>query len=102
MARYGQRYLPAAVAFVAAALWTGVGIVAGFECLLAFAVVALVVTAVQRRNDVAARRARSSRASRRVPARTSRERSTSEWPVRPRSLEDDETGSWQRVGRPDW
>jgi hypothetical protein len=102
MVRVGQRYVLAAGAFAAAALWTGVGIVAGFECLLAFVAVALTVAAVQRRNDVVARRARSSQRGRRDAPRTSRELSTSEWPARPRSFDDDPTGSWQRAGRSDW
>ena len=102
MVRVGQRYVIAAVAFALAALWTGVGLVAGFECLLAFAVVALVVAAVQRRNDVAARTARRARPGGRQPRRTRGAQSTSAWPARPRPFDDDASDDWLRAARSDW
>jgi hypothetical protein len=93
--RAGQRYLLAAVAFAIATLWTGVGLVAGLECLLVFCLVALGVAGVQRRRDLAAR---PKRRARRIP----REGSTSAWPERPRSLGDEATDDWRRSARSGW
>jgi hypothetical protein len=53
--RLVQRYLIAAVGFVVAALWLGVGLPSALECLLAFLLTLLVVTVVQRRQRVVAR-----------------------------------------------
>ena len=58
--RYGslkrlvQRYLIAAIGFVVAAVWLGVALSSGLECLLAFLLTLVVVTAVQRRQRVVA------------------------------------------------
>ena len=50
-----ERYLIGALGFAAAALWFGVGLIKGLECLLAFLLTCLVVTVVQRRQLVAER-----------------------------------------------
>lgn len=50
-----ERYLIGALGFAAAALWLGVGLIKGLECLLAFLLTCLVVTVVQRRQFVAER-----------------------------------------------
>ena len=50
-----QRYLVAAVVFVLAGVWLGVGLIKGLECLLAFLLALLVVAVVQRRQSVAER-----------------------------------------------
>jgi hypothetical protein len=50
-----ERYLIGALGFAAAALWLGVGLIKGLECLLAFLLTCLVVTVVQRRQLVAER-----------------------------------------------
>jgi hypothetical protein len=100
MVRFAQRYLFAAVAFAIAAVWTGVGLVSGFECLLVFALAALTVAAVQRRNEVAANRARRTRPARRAERR--RERPSTAWPARPRPYDDGASDDWQRAARSDW
>jgi uncharacterized membrane protein YhiD involved in acid resistance len=50
-----QRYLIAAVVFVLAGVWLGVGVIKGLECLLAFLLALLVGAVVQRRQSVAER-----------------------------------------------
>ena len=50
-----QRYLIAALVFVFAGVWLGVGLIKGLECLLAFLLALLVVAVVQRRQSVAER-----------------------------------------------
>jgi hypothetical protein len=50
-----ERYLIGAIGFAAAALWLGVGLINGLECLLAFLLTLLVVAVVQRRRLVAER-----------------------------------------------
>ena len=50
-----ERYLIGALGFAAAALWLGVGLIDGLECLLAFLLTSLVVAVVQRRRLVAER-----------------------------------------------
>jgi hypothetical protein len=100
MMRFAQRYLFAALAFAIAAVWTGVGLVAGFECLLVFALAALGAAAVQRRHEVAASRARRARPARRAERR--RERPQSAWPSRPRPYDDGASDDWQRAARSDW
>jgi hypothetical protein len=52
--RLVQRYLIAAIGFVVAAVWLGVALSSGLECLLAFLLTLVVVTAVQRRQRVVA------------------------------------------------
>jgi len=105
-----QRYLIAAVAFVAVAPWLGVGIVSGLECLLAFVLTLLVVGVVQRRRLVAeggrarrptrsrppARRPRTADARDRRPARRAAEP--------PMAFYDDEaaTGDWPRFAESNW
>ena len=100
MMRFAQRYLFAAVAFAIAAVWTGVGLVSGFECLLVFGLAALGAAALQRRQEVAASRARRVRPARRGERR--RGRSASEWPARPRAYDDGASDDWQRAARSDW
>jgi hypothetical protein len=50
-----QRYAVAAAAFLAAAVWLGVGVIHGFMCLFAFVFVAQAVRLYQRRTDSPAR-----------------------------------------------
>jgi len=50
--RVTQRYLVASGGFAVAAWLSGVGLVSGFGCLLAFALTAFVVGVVQRRQQV--------------------------------------------------
>lgn len=71
-----QRYLVAAVVFGIAAVWSGLGVSASFECLLAFTAAYVGAAAVQRRRAASAaragRRTRSrSRAESRRPRRES-------------------------------
>ena len=56
-----ERYLVAAIAFVAAATWFGVGLEDGFACLLAFVLALQAVRLYQRRSSVRSRRAPSRR-----------------------------------------
>jgi hypothetical protein len=87
--RAGQRYLIGAIAFAAAAVWSGVGLLSAFVCLLVFVIALLVVAAMQRRSDVAARR------SGRAVRRRSSERRAGH--TRPRSEDDGfESGEWAR------
>jgi hypothetical protein len=73
-----QRYLIASGGFAVAALMSGVGLVSGFECLLAFVFTWLVVGVVQRRQFAAEGgrsvrpRSRSRRRPRAVDSRDSR------------------------------
>ena len=68
MKRVTQRYLVASGGFAVAAWLSGVGLVSGFACLLAFALTAFVVGVVQRRQQVVesgrARRSGSGRSHR--------------------------------------
>ena len=100
-----QRYLLAAVVFVLAGVWLGVGLLKGLECLLAFLLALLVVAVVQRRQSVA-ERGRSQRAagnrrhdrSRPADRRDERPAGRSGSPSRPsrRPLYDDDadSGDW--------
>jgi hypothetical protein len=109
MVRVGQRYLIAAVAFAATALWTGVGLVQGFECLIVFALVALSVAAIQRRDQAKAARAgrgADARARRRRTVRGGRRagtppRGSSAWPARP-PFDDEQSEGWRKAARSDW
>lgn len=56
-----ERYLVAAIAFVAAATWFGVGLENGFACLLVFVLTLHAVRLYQRRSSVRSRRAGSRR-----------------------------------------
>jgi hypothetical protein len=73
-----QRYLIASGGFAVAAMMSGVGLVSGFECLLAFVFTSLVVGVVQRRQLAAEGgrsvrpRSRSRRRPRAVDSRDSR------------------------------
>lgn len=88
MKALAQRYAVAAMAFAAAAVWLGVGVVSGLECLLAFLVTSVAMDAVQRRNRVQERRRRS----------TSRPREQR----RPRpAVEADDADDWQ-LAEPGW
>ena len=59
-----QRYLIGALGFAVAAVWLGVGLTKGMECLLAFLLTTLVVSVVQsRRRAIARSRGRRSTAS---------------------------------------
>ena len=96
MKRLSQRFVLAAVAFSAAAVWQGLHLVSAFECLIAFAVVYAITGAVQdgharlernRRNSSRHTRERGPRVAHRCPERW-REPSTSfrdtyELPYRP-------------------
>lgn len=56
-----KRYLVAAFAFMAAAIWLGVGLTSGFACLLVFVLALQAVRLYQRRSTVRSRRTRSRR-----------------------------------------
>jgi uncharacterized membrane protein YhiD involved in acid resistance len=100
-----QRYLIAAVVFVFAGVWLGVGLIKGLECLLAFLLALLVAAVVQRRQSVA-ERGRSQRAGSRRHDRSRRTanrrddrpagRSGSRSRPSPRPLYDDnaDSGDW--------
>ena len=100
-----ERYLIGALGFAAAALWLGVGLINGLECLLAFLLTSLVVAVVQRRRLVAERshahraargdshgrsRATANRRDRR-PAGHAASRSR---PSRPPRHDDTDSGDW--------
>jgi hypothetical protein len=55
------RYLVAAFAFLAAAVWLGVSLKSGFTCLLVFVLAFQAVRLYQRRSDSRRRRPRSTR-----------------------------------------
>jgi len=108
-----QRYLIAAIAFAMAAVWLGVGLVKGLECLLAFLLASLIVAVVQRRQAVIGRRdtrrATISEAKIHRPqaadARERRRTTRSDPPPWPsRSLYDDEanSGNWSRPLEHHW
>jgi hypothetical protein len=48
MKELSQRYLVASVAFVVAAIWTGLSVTSAFECLIAFTFVYAIAGAAQR------------------------------------------------------
>ena len=60
-----QRYLIAAVVFVLAGAWLGVGLIKGLECLVAFLLALLVAAVVQRRQSVVERRSEQAAAGHR-------------------------------------
>jgi hypothetical protein len=106
--RITQRYLIAAGVFAVAALLSGVGLVSGFECLLAFVVTSLVVGVVQRR-QLAAEDPRSvrprSRSRRRPRAAESRDSRRSVPRSRPsRVVYDDEVEAveWPQLADHGW
>ena len=105
-----ERYLIAAVGFAAAALWLGVGLVKGMECLLAFLLTLLVVAVVQRRQRVVersrARRPAHSRggshsrvggATDRRHERPVRRAGSRPRPSRPLYDDDADGGDWSRL-----
>jgi hypothetical protein len=55
-----ERYVLAVLAFVAAAVWLGVGLIHGFACLFAFVLTFQAVRLYQRRSDSKSRRTRIS------------------------------------------
>lgn len=68
-----ERYLVAAFAFMAAATWLGVGLQAGFECLLVFCLAFQAVRLYQRRTGSRGRAAKRRRDRGRLYAPTSAE-----------------------------
>lgn len=110
MVRVGQRYLIGAVAFAVAAVWTGVSLVGGFECLLVFGLASLVVAAIQRRHDLDARRSRRptrARVRRARPGqsrvrRLRHDRGSLPPPAPPWPYDDRETTDWRRSARSGW
>lgn len=114
MKRLVQRYLIAAVGFVVAAMWLGVGLSSGLECLLAFLLTLLVVTVVQRRQRVVARGGHAHRTAsghrhahrseaadrgdRRYPPRSS----TRSRPSRPVYDDEADAGDWPRLAERHW
>ncbi len=86
-----QRYLIGALGFAVAAVWLGVGLTKGMECLLAFLLTTLIVSVVQvRRRAVARSRGRRSTTSdprdgrRRAVAEHGERRHSSRPELRPR------------------
>lgn len=113
MKRMMQRYLIASGVFAVAALFFGVELLRGFECLLAFALTSLIAGLVQRRQLVSergrVRRSDAGRSRRRRPrAVDKRDRRDSERPSRgsrpPRVLPDDEAahGDWPQLTDYGW
>ncbi len=109
---FAERYAVAAAAFLAAAVWLGVGVIHGFACLFVFVLVAQAVRLYQRRTDSPAR-GRASGPGRRSgrPRSIVEERSTA--PRRPRSAEPlasqgrrlydgDREDAWQVSSEPVW
>jgi hypothetical protein len=101
-----QRYAIAAVGFAAAAVWLGVGLVKGLECLLAFVSVSLLVAVFQRRGVVAKRRQmrlavrpasnlrRRRRADDARDQRRAKRAELSPWPKRSRYEDEVDSGEW--------
>jgi hypothetical protein len=106
MKAVGQRYAIAAVGFAAAAVWLGVGLVKGLECLLAFVSVSLIVAVVQRRRVVPVRRQmrlavrsasdvrRRRRADDAREQRRAKRAEPSPWPKRSRYEDEGDSGEW--------
>ena len=92
------RYLVAAFAFLAAAIWFGVGLKDGFACLLAFVLAFQAVRLYQLRSSVRSRRAPSRRekASRHQP---SLEQTDTRLPDATRSVRTGRSGRVYDVGR---
>ena len=103
-----ERYLIGALGFAAAALWLGVGLVKGLECLLAFLLTVLVVVVVQGRQRVVERgragrpdrgrgrgRCRVGGAVDRRDGRTARRAGSRSRPSRP--SDDVQGGDWSRL-----
>lgn len=64
--RVSQRFGIAAVAFAIAAIWTGIGLTSGFECLLVFTLAYGGAAVVQQRREAVRRQAERGRRSRRT------------------------------------
>ena len=102
-----QRYLLAAVVFVLAGAWLGVGLIKGLECLLAFLIALLVVAVVQRRQSVAERRSdraagghphrRSPRGADRRNEPPARNAAPRPRPTRPLYDDDADSGDWPQL-----
>lgn len=108
-----QRYLIATLAFATAAVWFGVGLTRGLECLLVFLLTSLVAAVMQRRQLVVERSHGHHATSghrhgrrRAVPdARDRRHPKHSGARSRPsRTLYDDEadSGDWPQLAEPRW
>jgi len=108
MKSLAQRYLIAAIGFAAAAVWLGVGLVKGLECLLAFLLVSLIVAVVQQRQVAVERRhvrhamsapASTRRREQRDEARDrrrARRSQSSPWPSRSLYVDEADSGEWPR------
>ena len=74
MRSVAERHLVAAFAFMAAAIWLGVGLTNGFACLLVFVLASQAVRVYQQRSGSDSRRAgsRQERPSRERPSRSKR------------------------------
>lgn len=84
------RYLAAALAFMASALWFGIGLQGGFICLFVFVLAFQTVRLYQRRKDLRRRRTSSRRRSR--YERPHSEEPVAPSPARPRPLRSQPAG----------
>lgn len=75
-----QRLGLAALAFLLALLWQGIGIASGFECLAAFSAVYAVTSGVQKRRAVRARKAERRRSRRPRHDDVVEEEDATDWP----------------------
>lgn len=76
-----QRFGLAAFAFLLALVWQGIGIASGLECLAVFTAVYVVVSAVQKRRAVTARKAERRRSRRpRHDEAEDEEQDAADWP----------------------
>ena len=108
-----QRHLIAALGFAAAAVWLGVGLVKGLECLLAFLLTSLVVAVVQRRRLVAERshahraagghgHGRSRGVTDRRDMRPAGHSASRSRPSRPLYDDEGDSGDWPRLAERHW
>ena len=100
-----QRYLIATLGFAAAAVWLGVGLTKGLECLLVFLLTSL-VAAVRQRRQLAVGRGHEHDRRRAVPDTRDRQHPRhSASRARPsRTLYDDEadSGDWPQLAERRW
>lgn len=87
MRSVAERYAVAVVAFMAAAVWLGVSVFRGLECLFVFVAAAQALRLYERRRD-SDRRSRSRQVPARAPGTASRQRTTAR-PASPRLYDDE-------------
>lgn len=112
MRSVAERYAVAAFAFLAAAVWLGVGLISGFACLLVFLLAAQAVRLYQQRSDAREeaqtssreRRSRDSRIVAEEPSSSRRRSRSADRPASSRRLydADREDLAWPAVGESSW